>query len=249
MKKWLCVLMLAACSKASRPDAGGSEPVRPPKPSYDAGSVLVHRATDLRTAMMEAYPEFRGARIVEGSATLFRRLDRNHPLDEVIPIIEKNGFTVTREEDRLTAYRAPYTLEVLGPNVSVSLPLVDGDAAKLLGAPSSMSTEQLSLWFPKVAGSAIDSESFQVRLKYEGNATRAGYIAWQLVSLSTAGSWKVEKYPEGYELARRPDGGGGGTPDEYSLTMVDSNTKAKLDVRRKGAQVDVRYTLKTYEWE
>ena len=197
--------------------------------------------------MMQAYPEFRGARVVKATATLTRRLDRSVPLDEVIETIKKNEFIVTRGDDALSCEREPFKLLVQGPNLTLSMPLADADVSKLLGAPTSLTTEQLALWFPKVKGATIARERFRLQLSYEASAPRAQYIAWQMVELNTKGSWRVEQWPEGYELKRRPDGGGGGTPDEYSVTLVDTNTSARISVHRNGKSVDLAYELQTEE--
>jgi hypothetical protein len=213
----------------------------------DAGSYRVHRSTDLRTAMLASYPEFRGAQVVTGKASLARRLDHNVPLEDVVGTIEKNGFAVSREDDRLSAVRAPFTLEIVGPVMTVSMPIVDADISKLMSAASSLTTEQMALWFPPLPALGLTKEMFRFQLRYEASGSRAGFLAWQMVDLNTQGTWRVAKWPAGYELTRRPDGGGGGVPEEYSLELVDSTTTATIKVHRKGAFVDLSYELRTEE--
>lgn len=238
MRTWGWMLMLVAC--------GCRKPASPV--AVDAGVHRVHRSTDLRTAMLASYPEYRGARVVTGKASLLRTLDRTVPLEGVVGTIEKNEFVVTREGDRLSSTRAPFTLEIEGPALTLSMPIVETDVGKLMSAASSLTTEQMALWFPPVPGSRISTERFRFQLRYEASGSRAGYLAWQMVDLNTQGTWRVGQWPEGYELKRRPDGGGGGVPDEYSLELVDNNTTASIKVRRAGAFVDLTYELQTEEF-
>ncbi len=226
------VLLAAACNKPSGPDAG---------------SIRTHRSTDLRTAVIESFPEFRGARVNEASATMRRVLDRKVPLDAAAEAIKKNEFAVTVDGGTLFATRKPYALQIDGATLTLKMPLVEADVSRMVTTPSPPTSEQLVLWFPKVEGARVVFEEFRLEIHYEGTVGRAGYIAWQMVDLNTQGTWRVEAWPEGYERVRRPDGGGGGTPDEYSLSLVDTNTNARIDLHRHGAFVDLAYVLKTEE--
>ena len=198
--------------------------------------------------MMEAFPEFRGAQVVTAKASLVRLLDHDVPLDAAAAAIQKNEFAVVVDGGRLTSTRAPYTLAIDGQRLVISLGLVDADVPKMLGAPTAMTTEQLALWFPKVPGATVIHEVFLLEVRYEATEARAGYLAWQMVDLNTQGSWRVTKWPEGYERLRRPDGGGGGTPDAYALELVDSNTSARIALRRQKTTVEFSYQLVTEEF-
>lgn len=235
MKRWVWLLALVAtgCPKSgSTPDAG----------------TRIHRSTDLRTAMMQSFPEFRGARVVTARARLIRQLDRPVPIEAAIEVMKKNEFTVHREgPDSVTAVRPPYTLELRGSKLEIWLPLLDADVAKMLGAPTAMTTEQLALWFPKVPDAVVTDERFRLDVKYEATESRAQYLAWQMVDLNTQSSWRVTKWPEGYERVRRPDGGGGGTPDDYSIELFDENTAGRIALHRQGPNVDFGYELVTEE--
>lgn len=235
-RAWLVALALSGCSRCGTP------------PAPDAGLTRIHRSTDLKTAVFTAYPEFRGARVMEGSAALVRTVDRDVALDPaLLEVVQKNGFALALDAGTLTATRAPYTLQVAGPTLTVSLPITEGDIGKLLNAPLTMTTEQMAVWFPKPTGATVTAEEFRLRLVYDSIAWRAGYLAWQMVDLNTQGTWKVEAYPEGYERKRRPDGGGGASPDAYALALVDTNTSARIEVHRDGGFVQLDYVLKTEE--
>lgn len=227
---------------------GGCTCRTPAVPDAGTPAVRVHRSIDLKTAVFTAYPEFRGARVMDGEAALVRTMDRPVSLSpEVLDVIAKNGFFAMVDAGTLVATRPPYTLTIDGPTLTVALPVTEGDIGKLLNAPLTMTSEQIALWYPKPLPGAVAAEEFRLRLVYDSIAWRAGYLAWQMVHLNTAGTWKVERYPDGYELQRRPDGGGGGTPEAYHLALVDSNTSARIEVHRDGGYVRLDYVLKTEE--
>ncbi len=232
---WLLAVLLGGCSRCGGPTAP------------DAGSVRIHRSTDLKTAVFSAYPEFRGARVVTGGVELVRTVDRLVPLPHAREVIAKNGFDITSDGGSLSATRAPYTVRIDGPQLRVALPIFEEDIGKLLNAPLTMTTEQLGLWLPKPAGATVLAEHFHLRLVYEASENRAQYLAWQMVDLNSQGSWKVEAWPEGYERIRRPDAGGGGTPVAYSISLVDTNTTARIALRRDAGWVELDYLLRTEE--
>lgn len=235
----LLALVAGGCSRCDKP---------PVPKVVDAGQTRIHRSTDLKTAVFSAYPEFRGARVMHGGVELVRTVDRAVPIEgEVLETVKKNGFEIHFDGGSLLATRPPYTLRIDGPQLVVSMPIVEEDIGKLLNAPLAMTTEQIALWFPKPAGATVIDEKFHLLLIYDSIAWRAGYLAWQMVDLNTQGSWRVETYPEGYERTRRPDGGGGGTPMAYSIAIVDTNTAARIDVKRDGGFVQLDYVLRTEE--
>jgi hypothetical protein len=231
---WALVLMASGCSRCGAP----------PAPAVKR----IHRSTDLRTAVFTAFPEFRGAQVVEGNAELVRTFDRPvMPEKEVLETVGKNGFQMALDAGALLATRAPFVLRLEGTQLAVSLPLRNSDIGKLLGAPTAMTTEQLALWFPKISGANLVGETFRVTLRYESADWRTAYLAWQMVDLNSHGSWRVAKWPEGYDRERRPDGGGGATPDVYSLELTDNTTQARIQVHRDRAFVDLTYLLQTEE--
>ncbi len=230
----LLVVGASGCSKATK--------------VADAGT-RVHRSTDLKTAVFSAYPEFRGARVMQGFAELSRVVDQQVPVDgAVLETVTKNGFAVTVDGGTLVATRAPYTLRIEDKTLALSIPITEEDIGKLLNAPLTMTTEQLALWYPKLPKARITDETFHVRLIYDSIAWRAGYLAWQMVELNTQGSWRLQHVPDGYALKREADGGGGASPLAYDLTLIDSNTQARIDVKRDGGFVQLDYRLRTEEY-
>lgn len=242
--RWLllgaALLAAAACSKA-----------KPTPP--DAGQ-WVRRSTDLRTAVLTAMPEFRETRILSGSATL-RRTVAGAPSAleaDVKKALAHHGWT---EEPRVAGQKTlagakdPFRLEVEpqagGAELRLSLPVRDGDPARMLASPTSISTEQLALYFPRLEGTAPVRERFEVALEYESFASRTQFLVWQLVYLSTRGPWKLARVPEGFELALKPDGGVGDVPERVSLALEDSTTGARVTVERDGKRVQLEYQLDT----
>jgi hypothetical protein len=147
------------------------------------------------------------------------------------------------------AVKEPFRLEVeptlRGAELRISLPLKDGDAARIVGAPISITTEQLALYLPKLEGTTPVSERFEVRLDYESYGFRTRFLVWQLVHLSTRGAWKLKSVPEGFEVGRKEDGGAGDVPERVELLLEDTNTHATVHVRRDGKHVTVVYELDT----
>ena len=153
----------------------------------DAGA-LVRRSTDLRTAVMTAMPEFRDTRLLQGSAVLRRTVEGDAPTWEADA---RKGFASNgwAEEPAaagarvLVAGKEPFRLEVergpRGVELRVSLPLRDGDVARILSAPISITTEQLALYLPRLEGTAPVRERFEVSLDYESFAFRTHWLVWQ----------------------------------------------------------------------
>jgi hypothetical protein len=242
----LALLWAGACAKC-----GGEKPTVLAVP--DAGT-LVRRSTDLRTAVMTAMPEFRDTRLLHGSAVLRRTVEGEAPTWEADA---RRGFAANGWAEApaaagskvLVAGKEPFRLEVerrpRGAELRVSLPLRDGDVARILSAPISITTEQLALYFPKLAGTAPVRERFEVTLGYESFAFRTHWLVWQLVDLSTRGAWKLARVPEGFEVGRKSDGGIGEVPARVSLLLEDSATGARVAVDRDGKNVTVEYQLDT----
>jgi hypothetical protein len=234
----------ASCAKCTAP-------VTPAVP--DAGT-LVRRATDLRTAVLTAMPEFRDTTLKEGSAVLRRTLEgKPRALEEdVRKGIVANGWKeepAVAGSKRMVATRDPFRLEVQptprGAELRISLPVKDGDAARIMGAPISITTEQLALYFPKIEGTVPVAERFEVTLDYESYPFRTHFLVWQLVDLSTRGAWKLQSVPEGFEVKRREDGGIGEVPARVEFTLEDTATQARVHVLRDGKHVTVEYELET----
>ena len=214
----------------------------------------MRRSTDLRTAVLTAMPEFRDTTIREGSAVLRRTVEgvpRAFEAD-VRKTIASNGWTeepAVAGSKRIVAVKEPFRLEAeptpRGAELRISLPVKNGDPGRIMGAPISITTEQLALYLPKIEGTVPVAERFEVTLDYESFAFRTHFLVWQLVDLSTRGAWKLKAVPEGFEVKRKEDGGIGEVPERVELLLEDTNTAARVHVRRDGKHVTVQYELET----
>lgn len=236
------VLLAAALASCRCHEAGRAPP--PPQ--------LLRRSTDLRTAVLAALPEFREVKLVSGSAVLRRKLAGPVLGAEVRETFAAGGWKQEPQlqgEKTLAATRGDFRLEAdlgeRGGEARLLLPIRDGDPAKLLTAPISMTTEHMALELPRLKRATMAWERFEVTLEYEAQPERAHFLVWQLVDLCTRGQWKLAQVPQGFEVARKPDGGIGEVPEQVSLAMEDSSSKARLLVDRRGGRVRVEYQLDT----
>lgn len=218
----------------------------PPQPQ------LVRRSTDLRTAVLTALPEFRELKLVSGSAVLRRKLSGQVLASEVRKTFAASGWTEEPQvagDGTIAGTRREFRLEAevgeRGGEERLVLPIRDGDPAKLLSAPISMTTEHLALELPKHRRAATQWERFEVTLEYEAQPARAHFLVWQLVDLCTRGQWKLAQVPPGFEVGRKPDGGIGEVPEEVALALEDRASKARLSVDRRGGRVRLEYQLDT----
>jgi hypothetical protein len=235
VREALLVALLAAttCQRCGR------SPSQP-----DAGRA--HRAsTDVRTALFTVFPEFRFARVVAGEAKVTRTLAWKVESNEALRAAltegwKEKGFVETTDGGAL-AVRAPFLLsaERAGDTVALTmtLPIGPDDVGKLLKSPAPVTTDHLLSYLPTVPGAPVRSEEFQLSLEYQAEPAHADILTRQLVDLLQASGWKVDNLPEGWEPGRRPDGGLGGVPREFELTLTQGN--AEVRVMRSPAQVKV----------
>jgi len=229
-------LLLASCAKcgaSSATDAGASAP--------DAGPARVKRNTDLRTAFLVAYPEYRGTRLLDGRASLTRRYETLTD-DALEKARQANGFTVTEDGG---LFRAPFTLtrpsqDTLVLSLLVDLAVVD----KVFNAPLALSSTEMGLYLPR--GLPVADERFDFFVHYEAvPATRAAFLTRQVVELLSRNSqWKVGALPEGWG-ADPGDGGFGAVPERFTVTVTEAGTDATVTVTRDGADVRVEYSVVT----
>lgn len=221
----------------------GCGPSQPP----DAG--VFTRSTDLRTAVFTLMPELRGLQLRSGEARVVRtvRWSRKASLeDAVLALAAKNGFLPPDGGGALAA-RPPFQLRLAGEGeereLSVVLPIGESELNRLLTAPASMSSEQLALYLPWPEGAQVVSERFVLELAYESRPARAAFLTWQMVSMLTGAGWKVDRYPEGFQADRLPDGGAGEVPQAFELEARNAGSGAMARVRRDGGLVHLTYTL------
>jgi hypothetical protein len=239
--------LLSACSKksATPADAGTTQSA--------AAKGTVSRSTDLRSVLLLVYPEYRGTNLVSARARLSRTLSGEKDWTSLAhALFAKNKVTEKPDDGGVAGSFDLFELRVVpGPKSATStidLP-IDGDTlGRLYTNPASLSSAQLGLWLPK-EGVTISREVFDFDLVYDAvSENRASFVTRQLVDLLLGNSqWTVDgELPEGWEPSP-PDGGRGGVPATFSVSLTGVVDGAKVKVTRAGRRVTVGYTLATLE--
>lgn len=227
----LCVASCARCGSSTF-DAG--------TPTPDAGPAHVKRSTDLRTAMLVAFPEYRGARLLEGHASLTRQYVAL-PAGALAKSNQANGFTATADGG---FFRAPFTVTQTGPDTLVlSLDVDMGVVDRVFNAPMALSSMEMGLYLPR--GLPVAFERYEFAVHYEATPKRAAFLSRQVVELlSRSSQWKVGPLPDdwGDNLA---DGGLGAVPENFTVSLEEVTSGAQVTLERDGADVKVRYVVVT----
>jgi hypothetical protein len=225
-----------APSSTSTPDAGAANAARVP----DAGRPHVKHSVDLRTALLVAYPEYRGTTILDGRVALKRTYEAL-PEDAWAQSVKANGFVEV--DGGFT--RTPFLLERPAPNVAVLSMRVDGEViGKVLEAPMPLSSMDMGLFLPR--GLPVAFESYELFLHYGATPhQRAGFLTRQVVELLLRnGQWTLEATPEGW--GPQPDDGGlGEVPEHFTVTLKEVGRPATLKVQRDAGEVRLTYSLVT----
>lgn len=223
-----CLALVCACTK--------------PPAVADAGT-LVERGTDLRSATLAMFPEWRGVQLTKGSAVVTRaiRPAKAGDLESAHAIAEQNGFT----GEPLT--RPPFMLELSqnGDTLyeTLRMQMKEEELGRVLSAPNAMSSESLAHWLPKVG--PTESEEFALDIEWVAvKVSRADFLVWQLVDGATRARWTVDALPADWH---RPDGGENQLPSELKLTLTNPDNGARIIVDRNGQRAKLRYALRTYE--
>ncbi|MEW5742553.1 MAG: hypothetical protein AB1938_26785 [Myxococcota bacterium] len=227
----LALLALASCVRCSTATADAG---------FDAGQ-RVRRSTDLRSALLIAFPEYRGAFVTEGHAALTRRYVAL-PDEAFTRAVEGNGFKAGPDGG---LFRAPFHLARPSPStVVLSMPVDMVTVEKVLQAPLALSSMELGLYLPR--GLPVAEERFELALRYQAAPpARAGFLTRQVVELLLGnGQWTMGPVPDGW--APQPgDGGYGAVPESFAVTLTERSSGARLDVARDGGEVHMTYGLVT----
>lgn len=217
--------LVAACTKPATPTS-------PP----DAG---VHRraSTDLRSALLLIFPEYRGAHILSGQATLDRRY-----LAEPAPLA-----TWTALADGGWS-SPPWTIARLDAHAwQVALPLSDELVGRLFASPAPASTAEFGAVLPKAE---VALESWRFELSYVAvTPARAAFLSHQLVELlRNNGQWTSSALP--FVWGKTADGGTD-VPDSFDVTLTErvgeDRAATVVTVHREGPRVQVAEALITDE--
>lgn len=230
--RWLLLLsLLSGCAKCG----GGAVDA-----GVDSGAARVRRSTDLRTALIQGYPEYRDTALLESSAKVTRTIPgltpalRDEGLSKLkwLPSDAGSGWDLNR-----------FHLEQVGPDtLQLSLPLTVEDVGHQFMSPVGLSSMEMAMYLPRQL--AIGKETFELDLHYSSSAERCLIRVRQAVSLLIAnGQWRVTKAPPEWSPDAAADTG---LPEDF-LVEVTSVEGARLTFHRTRGQVRVHYALVTVE--
>ena len=229
--RWLLLgLMLSSCAKcgASTADAG-----------IDSGA-RVRRSTDLRIALIQAYPEYRDTALLDSSTKVTRIIPgltpkaRDEALSKLNWVVSDagSGWDLNKFHLDQTAH----------DTLTVTLQLTVDDIGHLYMAPAGLSSMEMAMYLPRQL--PIGKETFELDVHYSSSADRCVMRVRQAVTLLiTNGQWRVTKAPPEWGADANDDVL---LPENFSVevTGVDG---AKITFNRARGQVRVNYKLVTVE--
>lgn len=246
MRRWIVpvlVLMSAAgCSRCGekatpRADAGTAAP----------SARVVHgaiAAIELRSALFVIYPEFRGTVVEGGEARLTRRSTWDGDLAQALPPkLKQQGYSDAGVvEGEVRALRPPLEFDGRRTDgevaLSVALPLDSPTVDRLIGSPTPMNTEDLSLMLPRLPGERDARETFELRLEYTAKPARTEFLVRQLVTGLNASGWKSDA-PGNVRGRGAPDAGE--LPSELKVTLTNADLGGRIEVQRLENTVKLYY--------
>ncbi len=239
---WVMVVVGAACTKGPQPvDAG-------PAGEVDAGP-RVRRSVDLRTAVVIAFPEYRGVPKVQGTSILTRtlsgRTDWQPVRDEMVkrvdlvPDLDGGWSGVTR------GFHLSMTPHGDTATLSASLPFDGETVVRLFQAPAPISSADLAQLLPRGPGARVDGDVYELHMAYITETEhRAAFLVHQATLLLLKnGQWKVKTLPAGW--AESLDAGEDDLPERFDVELEGLADGARFWAHRQGRYVDVLYSLVT----
>lgn len=247
--RWLVVVVAVAsgcarCSKAGVVDAGAAPAIVVEAPR--------RFSTDLRSVLLTIYPEYRGTNVRSGVA----RLTRSYVGGADWPGRARAHFAKNRiteapsdagVEGTLDLFHFVFTETPGGATAVIELP-VDGETmGKLYTNPASLSSALMGHYLPR-EDVTIERDVFDFVLEYEAvTERRAAFLCRQLVELMLGnGQWVASPLPAGWE-PNPTDGGYGGVPSTFEVTLTGAVDGATVTLTRDGARVSVVYRLLAWQ--
>ena len=231
--KWLWLLaLLSGCAKCGKGTADAG---------VDSGAAAqVRRSTDLRTALIQGYPEYRDTALLDSKATVTR----------VIP-----GLTAQSRDEAIGKLRwsisdsgtgwdlNKFHLEQTAPEtLTLTLPLSVDDVGHLFLSPAGLSSMEMAMYMPRQL--PIGKETFELDVHYSSSAERCVIRVRQAVTLLiTNGQWRVTKAPPEWS----PDAAGDDQLPEEFVVEVTGTDASRIRFDRKRGQVWMNYSLVTVE--
>lgn len=229
--KTLCLLLVGAsltdcarCGVPAGPQAAGQ-----------------HRraVSDVRTALLFAFPEYRGVYVEHADARLTRRYS-SLPADFAVEGVQHLGWATLPDGGW---HVSAFVIEQPAPDtLTLHFTLDDERVHRLFEAPMGASTMELGLYLPRAA---VLKETFSLQVDYVTSLPRAGFLVKQVATLLTSNQQWTATFPPGWET-QAPDGGPA-APDPLDLTVTQRQDGATVRLVRLGGKVSTHYALVTDE--
>lgn len=232
------------CGGAAAPDAGAQPAVVEKEPR--------RFSADLRTVVLTIFPEYRGTNL-RSAVTRLTRTYRAKPdwLSEARAVFAQNRVTETGSDGGLsgTLDQFQFSSSLLPEGrvkAVIELPISGDTLGQLYTNPASLSSLQLGLYLPRSV--PIERDVFEFDLVYDAvTERRAAFLTRQVVELMLGNmQWRPEPFPEGWE-PNLPDGGYGGVPAQFELTLTGVVDGAQVTVKRDGVHISITYRLLAFE--
>jgi hypothetical protein len=239
------VLLMASCQRCAK------APSTPDARLADAGRW--ERSTELRAALFNTFPETRGAMIRRGRASLVREVEGiTDPAQALRDVMAKAGFTAT-DGGVVSGVKGQLHLGLTGieqgvPEYAVWVNLDEDAIARVFAAPTSLSTSEMALLFPKQPGQRVLKETFFLELEYQTQSeARASFLTHQLLELLHRSSLWHFRGPAPWSLdGGLPDGGPAAfMPTQFTAVIGNDDERSTLTMARDGVSVGLRYELPT----
>lgn len=218
--------------------------------AFDGGAPkkATYLTTDIRSAIVETVPEFRGVTNLVAVAVLEEVLQRD-PADGGDLAEALAGELPSRrlspahsDAGALIAQSKPYFAEaerVAGHAVvRVGMVIPGEQFADILQTPSPVSTQHLSTMLPVPANTPFLQDTFIFEAHYNAERDRADALLRQLVEAKLKTGWTSESGPK--ELLM-PDGGA--MDERFTAVLRDPARGGKLTLTRDGKAVTVVWEL------
>ncbi len=240
------VLLLAAAVAVT----GGCKckPAPGPAPVNTGGPVVGKaQAVDLREAMMTVFPDGRGVRVLDASASLQRQLRYRVPhgqaLNELMrPPIAEKGFRPPEAGDPPMALAMKPPFQLMGTPLpgglalELALPLTSEDFGKLVQSPSPMTTEQLQAMVPTPKEAKVVSDTFFFSVQYQGPPAKLETNLLGLVQLLQQNGWTLTTAPPGFSRD-------GGAAEDGGASLGASEQTVSFELERPATGGKVRAAI------
>lgn len=219
------VVLAAGCSKCGAPNA--------PDAAVDAGRAITRekRTIDVRTALIYAYPEYRGTALLDTTVRVRREIPGLTDASRDAALAKLNFVA----SDAGSGWDlSQFHVEAIGPEtLEITITLDADHVGHLYIAPTGLSSQQMALYLPRELPTR--SEVFELDLHYSSSAERCVQLIEQAKTLLLGTQqWKVVRAPD-FDA---------GVPDEFTVELKNDDG-ATVKWERVRGQVHALYSLRT----